>query len=106
VDSLSDQLATSSVEEGLDFAASLLTEGIQAQVGVSPESGEMFASTLANYMRLRYVGELGLAWEELVALGHRCKAGGFRDAQFWAQVAWVAERLGYPPVVAPAPAQA
>jgi hypothetical protein len=106
VQPLTFQLITSSVEEGLDFAASLLTGGVQSQVEANPESGTRFANTLASYLRLRYVGELGLALEELVALAHWCKAGGFRDEQFWAQVNWVAERLGHPPVDVPSSASA
>ena len=89
-------IVTSSVEEALDFAASLLTDGIHAQARASPSSCTGLLSSLANYLRLRYVGELSLAWEELVALARDCDAGGYRHTQFWDQVGWVAGEIGYP----------
>ena len=89
------RIATSSIEEALDFAASLLTAGIHAKAQASPSTCAELVNGLANYMQLRYVGELGLAWEELVALARVCAAGGYRHAQFWDQVGWLAVEMGY-----------
>lgn len=90
------QLATSSPEDGLDFAASLLCGGIQAQVDEQPEHGAQIATSLAQYLQYRYVSELGLAWEELVALGDSCTSAGFRSEQFWLQLQWTGKQLGLP----------
>ena len=57
------ELATSSAEEGLDFAASLLSGGIQAQVAARPGEAAQIAVSLAQYVQYRYVSELALAWK-------------------------------------------
>jgi hypothetical protein len=90
------QLASSSPEEGLDFAACLLCGGIQAQVAQQPDQGAQLAMSLAKYVQFRYASELGLAWDELVALGDSCKSDGFRKEQFWLQLQLVGDQLGMP----------
>ena len=90
------QVATSTPEDGLDFAASLLCGGIQAQVATEPKDGPSIAASLAQYIQFRYVSELGLAWEELIAIGDACKSGGFQRDQFWLQLHWTGQQLGLP----------
>lgn len=83
-------------EAGLDFAASLLCGGIRAQVEREQEQGASLAASLAQYIQFRYVSELGLAWEELIAIGDACKSGGFPRERFWVQLHWTGRQLGLP----------
>src|SRR5688572_9553856 len=88
-----ERLATSSTEEGLDFACSLVSPAISAAGEAHSENAQQMLSELASYVRLRYVGELLLALECLAGLGRRCNAGTFRSEQFWAQLRWVAGQM-------------
>lgn len=88
------ELATSSPEEALDFACSLLTGGLVAESDANPGAAQELLASLAHYIQLRYVGELGLALEELSQLGQRCKNISFQREQFRTQLRWVAETIG------------
>ena len=89
-------LANSSVQDGLDFAASLLCGGIQATVQSDPARGAYLADWLAQYIEYRYVSEFGLAWEKLVDLGDQCTNGGFSGERFWQQMRLTANQIGQP----------
>jgi hypothetical protein len=86
------RLATSSVEEGLDFACNLLSDLLAERVNAFPGEAPALLRDLALYVSLRYAGELGLALELLASLGHSSHAVGQRAAHFWAQLRWIAER--------------
>jgi hypothetical protein len=90
------QIVTSSIEEGLDYAASLLCDAITDQAHAHPVTSLGLASSLALYVRLRYVGELGLAFKELVGMAADCKAVYVPSPLFSDQVNWLAKKLGYP----------
>ena len=86
-------ISTTSIGEGLDFACSLASTAI-ARAGESrPEDSGKLLNALTAYIQFRYVGEEGLAIEQLVWLGHRCDAAEFRSEQFWSQMKWVAAAM-------------
>ena len=82
-------IATSSVEEGLDFACNLLVGAFEA-VAVS-DSGEARStlSSLAQYLSFRYAGELGLAFEELAGLAEDLAPHMSKSEQLQAQLRWL-----------------
>ena len=83
----------SSVEEGLDFACSLISGAISKEGRAKPEKALQLLEELSSYVQLRYVGELGLALEYLAGLGNLCAPDLFRSRQFWSQLRWVADRM-------------
>lgn len=89
-------LAQSSPEEGLDFACSLLSDAIRARAVARPELSQELLAALTNYVQFRYVGELGLAFEQLAFLGASSDELSRRREQFWAQMRWVATALQLP----------
>ena len=91
-------LATSSTEEGLDFAASLLAGGVEAQVQTHAALAQELAISLARYTQFRYVGELGLAYQELLFLGAKCENNEFQRMHFWSQLDWVGQQMHLPPL--------
>jgi hypothetical protein len=88
-----ETIATSSVEEGLDFACSLLSSAVPHEGKANPEKTQQLLNELAQYIRLRYVGELLLALEYLAGLGDLCDPSLFQSKQFWAQLRWVADKM-------------
>lgn len=90
-------LATSSVEEGLDFACNLLVPALSAQGDAHPSEAQSLLSSLGYYISFRYSGELGLALEKLASLGHSCNQVDPRGQQFWAQLRWVAAQMNLTP---------
>lgn len=99
------QIATSSVEEGLDFAFNLACEAIPRVGQVYPEKAKQLLEGLASYVQYRYAGELLLAAECLSWLGNACDQADFQDwpfwghlrRQFWSQMRWVAEKMSLSP---------
>ncbi len=92
------KLATSSTEEGLDFAASLLSAGVEAQAQTHASSAQELAISLARYTQFRYVGELGLAYGELLFLGSKCENNEFQRMQFWSQLDWAGQQMQLSPI--------
>jgi hypothetical protein len=92
-----DVIATSSVEEGLDFACNLISDAV-AEMGKADSSraGQLLGE-FTSYLRLRYAGELLLATEYLAGLGHACDPASFNGAQFWAQLRWIASEMDLTP---------
>jgi hypothetical protein len=88
-----NQITTTSVEDGLDFACSLITDAIVQSSKIRPETAFSRLSELSDYIRLRYVGESGLALEYLAGLGHECRLDQARRIQFWSQIRWIAEAM-------------
>ncbi len=88
-----EQIATSSVEEGLDFACSLISSAVAAEGEAHPQKAQQLLRELASYVQLRYVGELLLALECLAGLGRTCNPSSFRTDQFWSQLRWVAGEM-------------
>ena len=88
-----EKIATSSVEEGLDFACSLISDAISKEGRAKQEKALQLLEELSSYVQLRYVGELGLALEYLAGLGHQCSSTGFKAPQFWSQLKWVAQKM-------------
>lgn len=88
-----NQIATTSIEEGLDFACSLASDAISRAGEVNPTEARRLLRELTIYVQFRYVGELFLAAESLVWLGRACNSVEFRSKQFWMQMRWVASKL-------------
>jgi hypothetical protein len=93
-DPTTKQIATHSVDEGLDFACNLLASAMRRLADQRPEAASNFLKTLAEYISDRYAGEDLLALEYLVLLG-RDLAGDaeVRWTQFWNQLRWVAGQM-------------
>ena len=89
-----DLIATSSAEEGLDFACSLASDAIDRAGTAKTENAIELLHDLTSFVQFRYVGELALALECLASLGRQCEQSGFRSNQFWRQLRWVAARIG------------
>jgi hypothetical protein len=90
-------LATTSEEEGLDFACNLAVRGLIGIAQLSPEKAPETLIHFAQYVQFRYAGELELALEYLSDIGHMLPQEQFRSEQFWAQMYWVAQRMGLDP---------
>jgi len=95
--SSNERIAESSVEEGLDFACSLISDAISKTGSAKPEKAPALLQELSSYVQFRYVGELGLALEYLADLGNSCPADSFRSSQFWSQLRWVAQKMELTP---------
>ena len=87
------QIATTSIEEGLDFAASLLARAVDARARIDSTRAPDLAAGLAQYISFRYVGELQLALEMICDLGNMCGRELTTPEPFWRQAQWIAERL-------------
>jgi hypothetical protein len=87
------KISTTSVEEGLDFACSLLSSAIHAEAESAPTKACSLLQGLTRYVELRYVGELLLALECLADLGRSCNQENARSMQFWKQLHWIAEHM-------------
>lgn len=90
-----DVIATSSIQEGLDFACSLLSDAIAAEGRSEPAKAVQLLNELTSYIQFRYVGEEGLALESLSWLGRMCDVKAFRSNQFWSQMKWLASACGF-----------
>ena len=89
------QIATSSTEEGLDFACSLIVDAIIRYSEAHPEQAKELLQILANYIQFRYVGELGLAAEYLADIGVKVESG----SQFARQMEWIEKRMKMVPTM-------
>lgn len=89
-----DVIATSSAEEGLDFACSLASDAIDRAGIANADSAAKLLHELTSFVQFRYVGELALALEYLASLGRHCEQSEFRSNLFWRQLRWVAEHMG------------
>jgi hypothetical protein len=87
------KISTASIEEGLDFAASLVTVAIEARATKDPAFAPDLAIGLAQYVRFRYVGELQLALEMMADLGNMCGTQLTSPQQFWHQLQWIATKM-------------
>lgn len=90
-------IATSSVEEGLDFACNLISEVLAAHGESASECSGSVLSSLAQYITFRYVGESSLALEYLAGIGHDLGASANSHPQLWRQLQWVANELALEP---------
>ena len=86
-------LATSSTEDGLDFACNLAVSGILAIAEHNPAKAPVLLRYLAQYVEFRYVNELVLALEYLADIGNMLEQSAFCSEQFWAQIRWVAQHM-------------
>jgi hypothetical protein len=87
-------IATHSIEEGLDFGCNLLCRALESQGDADPAKAQTLLRGLAQYLSLRYAGELALSLEYLAGLGHHCHSDDYRYAQFWNQLRWTANKMG------------
>ena len=87
-------IVTSSIEEGLDFACSMLVDALQAASGGNANDAPGILSSLAQYVRFRYVGELRLAFEELSGLAADIRSHLHETEPFDDQMRWLQESLG------------
>jgi hypothetical protein len=89
-----DQIATHSVSEGLDFACNLLASAMGRLADQRPEAASDVLKTLAEYISYRYAGEDLLALEHLVLLGRDLSGDAeVRWTQFWNQLQWLAGQM-------------
>jgi hypothetical protein len=89
-----EQIATRSVGEGLDFACNLLASAMGRLADQRPEAASNILKTLAEYISYRYAGEDLLALEYLVLLGRDLSGNAeVRWTQFWNQLRWVAGQM-------------
>jgi hypothetical protein len=87
------RIATSSIEDGLDFACNLLGKSIDAQARETPDQAPAFLTSLTRYIQYRYASEFQLALEELAGIGNLCHVRSFDRHQFWDQLRWVADTM-------------
>jgi hypothetical protein len=93
-----EQIATHSVGEGLDFACSLLADGIGCMADQRPDASPGLLKALSEYISHRYAGEDLLALEYLVLLGRELREStDVRWSQFWRQLEWVGQQMGVSP---------
>lgn len=90
-------IATSSVEDGFDFAAALVVAAVEARSDSDPNIAHELLKSLCRYVEWRYHGELGLALEMLSDLGASCHRELKSPSQYWHQVSWLAAQLGFDP---------
>jgi hypothetical protein len=88
-----EPIATSSIEEALDFACNLLTSILHREAEENPEKIRQLLSELVQYISLRYVGEFLLALEYLAGLGNLCNPNFSNSEQFWCQIRWTANKM-------------
>jgi hypothetical protein len=86
-------IATSSVEEGLDFACNLLADALSEEGRSASNKAPQLLSELAYYIQYRYAGEVLLALDCLAGLGRACSPHQPRGDHFWLQIRWVASQL-------------
>ena len=85
-------IATSSVEEGLDFACNLTCSLISMRSLSTPAE---FLALLSAYVVHRYAGEFELALEELQEIGILLREIPWKNReQFSHQLTWVAGQMG------------
>ncbi len=93
----SRKISTTSVEDGLDFACSLLSGPISDEGESRPDKASLLLRTLTQYLTFRYVGELELALEYLADLARSLSTSPPSiQSQFWPQLCWVATELNLP----------
>ena len=90
---MQQNVATSSTEEGLDFACNLAASGILAIAERNPAKAPVLLRYLAQYVEFRYVNELVLALEYLADIGNLLEQSSFSSEKFWAQIRWVAQHM-------------
>ena len=91
------KLATTSPEDGLDFACNLVVTALSMEADSHPERACNLLRTLTQYVVFRYVGELDLAAEYLADLGREISpVTSFQRQHFWLQMQWVAQSMGLP----------
>jgi hypothetical protein len=90
---MQNHLATASIEEGLDFACNLAMKGIPAVIESDSTKALEILQDLAQYISIRYAGELLLALEWLAGIGNRLAQDSFPADQFWTQLRWVADQM-------------
>jgi hypothetical protein len=91
------KLATTSPEDGLDFACNLVATALSREADSHPERACDILRTFTQYVEFRYVGELELAAQYLADLGREISpATSFQRQHFWLQMQWVAQSMGLP----------
>src|SRR5690349_13109936 len=90
------RMATSSVNDGLDFGCQLLQQRVSDYGRLHPDRAVNLLTTLCFYVETRYVGEPFLALEALTRLAHEVDYSGDAAEQFWAQVRWLADAMQLP----------
>jgi hypothetical protein len=87
-------IATNSIEEGLDFAFNLLV-GPAAESGrAKPELGPQLLSVIQAFVRPRYAGEPEIALDSLEHLAELIPVEYQRNwAQVTGQLAWLREQI-------------
>ena len=92
-------MTIASPDEGLDFGCHLLTDAISDQGNASSDNAVKLLQMLSSFIQFPYVGETGLALDELIAIGVICSDSEFtfmdKDTSnlFWAQITWIASKV-------------
>ncbi len=90
-----NDIATSSIDEGLDFGLNLIADALAETGEREPSMAPALLRCLSQYVSLRYAGELRLAFEYLIDLSERVLEDvQYRREQFARQLDWLREALG------------
>lgn len=92
-DRATDQIATYSIEEGLDFGCNLLMSSIRDITETQSQMAQQLIRELTLYISVRYAGEFLLALEYLAGLAHLCGSRSIKNKQFWSQLQWIACKM-------------
>ena len=87
-------IATSSLEEGLDFAFHLFIETLASAGNAIPAKAPEILNDITSYVHLRYVGELGLAFEYLEDLAREYPMPAPGNSKFNTQLNWISGKIG------------
>lgn len=88
-------IVTSSVDEGLDFAFNLVVGAIATAGDRDALKAQFLLGQVSQYVRLRYSGELRLAFEYLDQIDREIPSDiDFQRNQFVRQIDWLREALG------------
>jgi hypothetical protein len=87
---MENDIATSSVEEGLDFSLNLIAGAVAIAGGRNPELAQSLLRQISEFISLRYAGELELALEYLEGIYEEVPTDiEFRREQFKKQIEWL-----------------
>ncbi len=92
---MKNDIATSSVEEGLDFSLNLIADAVAVAGARNSSLAQSLLNQMSSYISLRYAGELELALEYLEGIYETVPFDiEFRREQFEKQLEWLHSAMG------------
>ena len=89
-----NRIATSSIEEGLDFAFNLLVGQIEAAGRENPQLAVELLSKITNFVHPRYAGEPEVAFDAIEDLMSTMSSNNLQNrSQVERQLAWLREQI-------------